>query len=187
MERDSVLGSHFNQRSQYQPVRENSQEMEDSGPTVDAKMQQPDDRARSRTARTKTVESDDDVPQEESRRSDALRQDSPQAEMISASTASPSGKRKRNDNSSAGAPSKKRNDMPSPSAVPPKRKAAMHAEKKNAETLAFFRQTQRQQSVALEQGRASAITTACTCDQLTCKFCGHRARLNQESFEQKWK
>lgn len=147
-------------------------------------MTNPRARARSRTARLTTIESDDGMPYEDSRQADALKQDSPQAEMVSAGRP---GKRKKSGLESDGVPSRKRNDMPSPSTVPPKRKAAMHAEKRNSETLAFFRQTQRQQSAALEQGRASAITTACTCAQITCKFCGPRAKLNQDSSEEKWK
>ncbi|KAE9987820.1 hypothetical protein EG327_003611 [Venturia inaequalis] len=161
MEMDSVLGSRFNQRSQHRTLREDSQEIEDFHPLVDAKMQQPDNRPRSRTAGTTSIEPDHETPHGESRQASDLRQDSPHAKIIFVK-ASPSAKRKRSgiSKAGAGAPSKKRNDMPPPSAVPPKRKAAMHAERKNSETLAFFRQTQRQQSAALEHGRASAITTA---------------------------
>lgn len=102
MEMDSVLGSRFDQRSQHRTVREDSQEIEDFHPLVDAKMQQPDNRPRSRTAGTTSIEPDHEMPHGESRQADDLRQDSPHAKMISAK-ASPSAKRKRSGISKAGA------------------------------------------------------------------------------------
>lgn len=174
MEIDSVLGSQLNSTSQYFPVRQDSEESEDLRPTVETKKQQSADRdrARSRTARAAVVDSDDEKSLGDSKSTAALREASPQDEPRLLGR---TGKRKSE---------LKRGSMAPP---PPKRKAAVYAAKRNQETLKFFRQTQRQQSLAIEEGRASAITTECTCSQLTCKTCGPLARINQDSFEEKWK
>jgi hypothetical protein len=184
MELDSVLGSQFNSISQYVPTREDSEETQDARPTIEAVMRSPDrSRDRSKTAKPAPADSDSDVSDEEPCRIDSLHRELPQAELGSAGRA---GKRKRNElanaEAAASAPKVWR-EMPPP---PPKRKAAMYASKRNHDTLKFYSQTQRQQSLALEQGRASAITTSCLCSQLTCKDCGPLAKIKQSSREQKW-
>jgi len=181
MELDSVLGSQINPESQYLPDREDSEETQDARPTIEANKQFPDgDRARSKTARPAAVNSDNEMINGESSSTNALRNDLPTAEPASAERV---GKRKRSELANAEAAPKWHEMLP----PPPKRKAAMYASKKNHDTLKFYRQNERQQSLALKEGRASAITTSCLCSQLTCKTCGPLEKIKRDSREQKWR
>jgi hypothetical protein len=186
MEIDSVLGSQLDLRHQYNPAREDSEEFQqEDSPIAEPNFKQRDeDRARSRTARPMAFYPEDNTSNEATNQVKTSPNNSLQAKQCSKG---PGRKRKRNKLTNAEAPPKPGHEMLPPPPPHSKRKAAVYASKKNYETIKFYNQSSREQSLALAEGRAAAITRSCYCDRLACTICGPLEQIKRDSREQKWR